>query len=153
MTKRKKKFTVPEFKTWLDGIMQFQDKEWSPTREQWEEIYEQIMNLKEPVNKEKMSLTDTALDEINGIVYDNMREMMANMPRPHMAPPPQHPQPQPQDADGQPAPQMIPPSGDGNALANKSLSELRREAEEKHNAVGGEKLPDVMDGSIPNDYV
>jgi len=154
MAKRaKKKFTVPEFKTWLDGIMQFQDDDWSPNREQWEEIYAKIMDLKEPVNKEKMGLTDASLDEVNGIVYDQVREALATFNPSKLAPPAQ-PQADPWQ---NPYPNPQPPPSNPNDLANKGLSELHKKYREEQEQIaaggGNHKLPDrVDDGSIPNDF-
>lgn len=174
MTKKtKKKFTVPEFKTWLEGIMQFQDDNWSPNRDQWDEIYEKIMNLKEPVNKEKMSLTDSALDEINGIVYDQIREAFSNFRPPQQM----HPQPQPQNQPLQVGhSQPLNPPGTANPSAGSvdpnqleplkqpnpagglediGLEQLKKRQEERHQQVGqsgaaSHKLPDV-DG-MPEDF-
>jgi hypothetical protein len=152
MSKKKKKFTVPEFKTWLEGIMQFQDDDWSPTREQWDEIYDKIMNLKEPVNKEKVGLNEPTLDEINDIVYNNLIELknsMNNQPINHGV---NSPQGMDQNFPQSP-PQFNPPPAEGNELANKSLSEIRQEAEQRQNSVGNHKLPDHDDASLPNDFV
>lgn len=164
MSKKKKKFTVPEFKTWLEGIMQFQDSDWSPNREQWDEIYQKIMDLKEPVNREKMGLNDPALDEIAEIVRYNVDEGLKHF-APRMAhshnPAPHNPAPH-NSAGGEPDPwRNIGNNGPAPApsgIENKSLSELREEAERNHNSVGGQggghRLPDrVDDASVPEDFV
>lgn len=168
MTKKtKKKFTVPEFKTWLEGIMQFQDDDWSPNREQWEEIYEKIMNLKEPVSREKMALTENALDEINGIVYDQIREAFSqhSFPQPHAptsAPlqPGNYNTPGPIDpaAAAAAAPAQPPSNPTPDGLENKSLSELKELTEKKEQALGVQsdaqhKLPDTNKPGIPDDFV
>lgn len=162
MSKKSKKFTVPEFKTWLEGIMQFQNPEWSPNREQWEEIYSKIMDLKEPVTKEKMSLNQSTMDEINDIVYfhisDTLMNKMGNVMAQQRQPQPSILQPQPQL---QPQPNMYqnpqqPPTQPNNAddLANTSLSELKKRQEDAASGVTRHKLPDrVDDSSLPEDFV
>jgi len=156
--KTKKKFTVPEFKTWLTGIMQFQNKDWSPNREQWEEIYSKIMDLKEPVNREKLSLTDSALDEINNIVYYHITDALKEKISQQL----QQPQPHTQPIMGQqtpiPNPNPNPNLQPDSNLANVSLSELKKQAEEKASAIGSQqsshKLPDQIESNIiPEDYV
>jgi hypothetical protein len=163
MTTKKKKFTVPEFKTWLEGIMQFQNKDWSPTREQWDEIYDKIMNLKEPVNKTKIDLTDSSLDEINAIIYENLQELNNQMRQVQnvsafqpqntgQQPYPQQPQ-QPHQPGGHAPVNPAPPSG-GNGLENVPLSELKKDYESRQQGISGgtHKLPDVEEGP-PDDFV
>lgn len=36
-----------ELKFWLEGILEFQDENWIPNREQWKNIQEKIFNLQE----------------------------------------------------------------------------------------------------------
>lgn len=38
--------TLVEFKSWLNGLMEFQDENWAPSPEQWRSIIDKIMNLK-----------------------------------------------------------------------------------------------------------
>lgn len=47
--KKTKKVTVPQLKSWIEGAMEFNDDEWSPSAEQWKKIVEMIMNLEEEV--------------------------------------------------------------------------------------------------------
>lgn len=161
--KNQKKFTVAEFKTWLEGIMQFQNDDWSPNREQWDEIYSKIMNLKEPVNKEKMGLNANAIDEINDIVYFHITDTLRNQ-MPHS----QQPQ-QPQQNFGMAPQQQIhnQPQMDQNTnynsqpsagMENLSLSEIKKRAEEKASGIGGQqathKLPDhTNNAQTPEDFV
>lgn len=166
MTKKaKKKFTVPEFKTWLEGIMQFQNDDWSPNREQWDEIYEKIMNLKEPVNKEKIGLNDSALDDINDIVHErnesvlNRLDQLGHLVSSRMQGASQNPNLSsmgaPVPPENQQALQQPVPAG---GLENKSLSELKKEYEEQQmNVAGGHtskhKLPDLQHAGNPDDFV
>lgn len=157
MSKKAKKFTVPEFKTWLEGIMQFQNEDWSPNREQWEEIYSKIMDLKEPVNKEKSSLTEAALDEINNIVYYHITDTLRDQLRQN-TPQPQQLLHNPQQPLQQPPQQPPQPPSDSSGMENLSLSDLKRQAEEKASGVGGQQashsLPDHTDSaSLPDDFV
>lgn len=163
---KKKKFTVPEFKTWLEGIMQFQKDDWSPTREQWDEIYDKIMNLKEPVNKEKTTLNDSSLDEIHQIVYNDVNDIMSRtmtqmqnqmMQQQHMHPVPQQNDPNFGFNTGQANP--APTNTAGEELANKSFKELQKEYEDRQMSISNgtspsnaqHKLPDA-DGP-PEDFV
>jgi len=41
-----KQQTVTEFKAWLEGLLEFQDANWTPTATQWNAIKERINNLK-----------------------------------------------------------------------------------------------------------
>lgn len=50
MSKVKKKnnvMTPSELKSWLNGILEFQTKDWVPDKAQWETIRERIFNLAE----------------------------------------------------------------------------------------------------------
>lgn len=82
MTQKKKsksKLTVQEFQTWLEGIMEFQDSDWSPNKEQWVAIYDKIMNLKidsaGTVNISAQSLRDISdqIEQSVGSLEDNIR--------------------------------------------------------------------------------
>lgn len=50
---RKQKVSIQELKFWLSGILEFQDKEWTPNKEQWENIKTKIFDLEEPEPPEK----------------------------------------------------------------------------------------------------
>lgn len=64
-TAKNKKFTVSEFQTWLDGIMEFQESGWSPSAEQWKAIYQKIQNLKEPPQSpRKVAIEEGSIEEI-----------------------------------------------------------------------------------------
>lgn len=49
---RKKKLTLEEFKSWLEGLEDGQPDGWSPDKDQWAKIRERIGNIKETVIKE-----------------------------------------------------------------------------------------------------
>lgn len=46
--------SLTEFKSWLNGLMEFQDDTWAPTPDQWRAIVDKIMKLKdhEPIKNE-----------------------------------------------------------------------------------------------------
>lgn len=80
MTKKKKhksktKITINEFQTWLEGIMEFQDDDWSPNNEQWNAIYERIMNLKDATNNS----VNISKQSINEIVNETRSEIYNNI--------------------------------------------------------------------------
>jgi hypothetical protein len=74
-SKSKAKLSVQEFQTWLQGIMEFQDNDWSPNAEQWNAIYEKIMNLK--AESTVMNISAQGLRDVREIVqeelYDNLQ--------------------------------------------------------------------------------
>lgn len=41
------KMSLQEFKSWLKGIMEFQDDSWTPRPEQWRSIVDKIMDLED----------------------------------------------------------------------------------------------------------
>jgi len=55
----KKKLTIPEFKTWLEGLMTLKDEDWSPSPDEWKIICDKLENLKEV--KEPDSFDDSRI--------------------------------------------------------------------------------------------
>lgn len=51
----KKKLTVTEFKTWLEGAEAFQEEEWTPDHKQWKIIRSKIDNLIEESSSQTLS--------------------------------------------------------------------------------------------------
>ena len=47
-TKKPEPMTVVEFKSYLQGIIDFSGADWSPNKAQWKKIYDIIQNLKDP---------------------------------------------------------------------------------------------------------
>jgi len=141
MAIKNKKFSVSEFQTWLDGIMEFQESGWSPTPEQWKSIYQKIQNLKEPVlTPRKVSIDDDSRSEmvdeilqsipdISGVDFELMSNVLNailnQMRQGATVTPPQPHQQQPQQVN----PNTLAPTAavPGNDLANLSLSELKRQ--------------------------
>jgi len=145
-----KKFTVSEFQTWLDGIMEFQESGWSPSPEQWKAIYQKIQNLKEPPQTpRKVSVDDSSIEEIveevTRVIPDishvdfellgNVLQAIFNQMRQGVtvaAAPTQRNQnptgPSIMSGDhGDPDQNLAPPPPvQGDNLANMSLSELRK---------------------------
>lgn len=68
--KTKAKLSIQEFQTWLQGIMEFQDDNWSPNIEQWNAIYDKIMNLK--VDTPTANISAASLREIAEVIEDSM---------------------------------------------------------------------------------
>ena len=68
--KTKSKLTVQEFQTWLQGIMEFQSPDWSPNKEQWEAIYDKIMNLK--AESTTVNLSASSVRDIVDAVSEEM---------------------------------------------------------------------------------
>jgi hypothetical protein len=46
-TKLAKNMTISQFKAWLQGIVEFQQAEWVPNKEQWDTIYQKIQTLED----------------------------------------------------------------------------------------------------------
>lgn len=40
-----KRITIPEFKSWLEGVMELQAEDWAPNAEQWKKIKTRIFSL------------------------------------------------------------------------------------------------------------
>ena len=72
----KAKLTVSEFQTWLQGIMEFQDSDWSPNKEQWVAIYNKIMNLKEAEGTVRVSAASVRE------IVDGVEEILPNFNEP-----------------------------------------------------------------------
>jgi len=49
-TKKNQKYTLNEFKTWLDGYCSAHPDTWSPTSDQWKLISEKLFSIVEDVN-------------------------------------------------------------------------------------------------------
>jgi len=74
-TKTKAKLTIKEFQTWLEGIMEFQSDDWSPNKEQWNAIYDRIMNLKQEsgsviLSAQSMNQLDEKFEEVKEFIND-----------------------------------------------------------------------------------
>jgi len=80
--KRVKKYTLAEFKAWLEGIEEIQPDDWSPDVNQWKMIREKIRAIVEP----------------------KVTEPKDKQPEPTLTPPPWQPPPRPPQ-------QAIPRSG------------------------------------------
>jgi len=59
--------SLTEFKSWLNGLMEFQDDTWAPTPEQWRAIVDKIMKLKdsEPIKHQSVHIRQTPDNFIN----------------------------------------------------------------------------------------
>lgn len=80
MTQKKKskaKLTIQEFQTWLEGIMEFQDSDWSPNKEQWVAIYEKIMNLKIETGG-TVNISAQSIRDIEAAVNDTMTNIIGD---------------------------------------------------------------------------
>lgn len=145
-TPKGKKFTVSEFQTWLDGIMEFQESGWSPSPEQWKAIYQKIQNLKEPPQSpKKVTIDDSSIEEIvdevsrvvpdlGGVDFDllmNLVNAIANQMRQGATVPPQQQYPAGASGDNPRSDQhstvQMRPPVQGDELANIPLSELRKQ--------------------------
>lgn len=103
--KQKAKLTIKEFQTWLEGIMEFQSSDWSPNKEQWDSIYDRIMNLKQETNP-TVNLSTQSMNQIN----ESLEELKSEISSGPVGPPqnpnfnqpqydaPQHPNPHPEPA-------------------------------------------------------
>lgn len=66
--------SLTEFKSWLNGLMEFQDDTWAPTPEQWRAIVDKIMKLKdsEPTKQQPVHSRQTTDNFINdNFINDN----------------------------------------------------------------------------------
>lgn len=72
MSKRKAKdFTIVELKRWLEGLMEFQEKNWVPTKQQWDTVVKKIMATQEV--PDTVVVEDDALVGIKEQVEDGLR--------------------------------------------------------------------------------
>jgi len=142
-TPKGKKFTVSEFQTWLDGIMEFQESGWSPSAEQWKAIYQKIQNLKEPPQSPRTVKVDASsiseivdgiaqtIPDIGHVDFELMTNVLnaifsqirqganfGQMP---------HSTPTNTGGSGQNMPLQRPPPVQGDDLANIPLSKLREQ--------------------------
>lgn len=94
-SKTKVKLTVQEFQTWLQGIMEFQDSDWSPNPEQWNAIFDKIMNLKVEEGVSTSNISAASLKKIEEIlkknitsnsIYDSYQQEQYQMTRTPSAP-------------------------------------------------------------------
>lgn len=73
-TKSKPRLSVQEFQTWLQGIMEFQSDDWSPNPEQWNAIYEKIMNLKMDDSVSTSNVSAASLRKIEDLLEEHLRD-------------------------------------------------------------------------------
>lgn len=72
-TKSKPRLSVQEFQTWLQGIMEFQSDDWSPNPEQWNAIYDKIMNLKTDETVMTTNVSAASLRKIEDLLQEQIR--------------------------------------------------------------------------------
>lgn len=72
-TKSKPRLSVQEFQTWLQGIMEFQSDDWSPNPEQWNAIYDKIMNLKTDDTVITTNVSAASLRKIEDLLEEQLR--------------------------------------------------------------------------------
>lgn len=72
-TKSKPRLNVQEFQTWLQGIMEFQSEDWSPNPEQWNAIYDKIMNLKTDDTAITTNISAASLRKIQDLLQEQIK--------------------------------------------------------------------------------
>lgn len=138
--KRIKKYTLSEFKAWLDGIEEIQPATWSPDATQWKMIR----------------------DKINGIV-EEVIEVEVPVPAPQVAPAPQIPQgPIPRNAAPAVDNGWTPPAAPAFAPSEPTLTSAAKAAlagntlppELMPDASGKVKTPDIntSDGNFTSSF-
>lgn len=71
--KSKPRLSVQEFQTWLQGIMEFQNDDWSPNPQQWNAIYDKIMNLKTDETVSTTNISASSIRKIEDVVQEQLR--------------------------------------------------------------------------------
>jgi len=150
-----KKFTVSEFQTWLDGIMEFQESGWSPSPEQWKAIYQKIQNLKEPPqNPRKVIVDDSSIEtmvsemsryipDLGNVDFESMNNVLntiLNQMRQNNQSP---------TTGG--VPNNSTPPVRGEDLANIPLSELRKQRADIPSTRGTEEV--ILDSRVGDEFV
>lgn len=57
--------TIKDFQNWLDGVVEFQDEDWTPNPEQWEKILDKIGKLVDSEPKQQESFRRGAPQQIS----------------------------------------------------------------------------------------
>lgn len=134
--KMQKKITVPELRSWLEGVQELQGDDWTPTPDQWKKILAKIANLQE--NQEIIQSTHKAFDEIRTSLGRLEQALRFNRGGPAPTMSEQLVQPAPGPAAAPPV--FVPPV---SAIDNVGpVDALGR-------PVGGSKLSTVMPGTNP----
>lgn len=76
--KTKSRLSVQEFQTWLQGIMEFQSPDWSPNAEQWNAIFDKIMNLKTEETTPTVNVSATSIKKLESSMEEILRESLRN---------------------------------------------------------------------------
>ena len=73
MAAKRKRVTLNEFRSWLEGVEELQADEWAPTKEQWKLIRVKIDSIKEVVKQPDADVVSKSddLDEISFDVFDS----------------------------------------------------------------------------------
>lgn len=71
--KSKPRLSVQEFQTWLQGIMEFQNDDWSPNPQQWSAIYDKIMNLKTDETVSTTNISAASIRKIEDVLQEQLR--------------------------------------------------------------------------------
>lgn len=172
MTQKKKskaKLTVQEFQTWLEGIMEFQDSDWSPNKEQWIAIYDKIMNLKVETGN-TVNLSANSMKEIVDNI-NSLRGDLENFRRasPQYAPPTIMEERDPRSlAGGSGEAQIIPQAPveqeiisqeELNTLTREEIQQKIEEAKKYGSSSGSTTNPikprdiDTSDGNYKSDFI
>jgi hypothetical protein len=77
-----KRYTVKEFKTWIEGISEFQPADWCPDAAQWKIIREKIGNLNDEVEVRRVSNNQSTQSINQANESSQGRQMMDQPSRP-----------------------------------------------------------------------